>query len=81
MKRRSMIKLAAAGLVAASAFGLSTLSYAQEVTLRLHQFLPPVATVPKHILKPWAERVEEASGGKVDARRISWIRHATVWRT
>ncbi|MDF2373479.1 MAG: TRAP transporter substrate-binding protein [Rhizobiaceae bacterium] len=65
MKRRLMITLAAAGMAAASTFGLPTLSHAQEVTLRLHQFLPPVATVPKHILKPWAERVEKASGGKV----------------
>ncbi|MBO9466413.1 TRAP transporter substrate-binding protein [Tropicibacter sp. R15_0] len=38
---------------------------AQEVTLRLHQFLPPPATVPKHILKPWAAQVEEAAGGKL----------------
>ncbi|MCA0872463.1 TRAP transporter substrate-binding protein [Seohaeicola saemankumensis] len=38
---------------------------AQEVTLRLHQFLPPPATVPKLILKPWAASVEEASGGRI----------------
>jgi TRAP-type C4-dicarboxylate transport system substrate-binding protein len=36
---------------------------AQDVTLKLHQFLPPVATVPKHILVPWAERVEANAGG------------------
>jgi TRAP-type C4-dicarboxylate transport system substrate-binding protein len=38
---------------------------AEAVTLRLHQFLPPMATVPKQVLKPWAERVEKASGGKL----------------
>nr|WP_316014475.1 TRAP transporter substrate-binding protein [Roseobacter sp. HKCCA0434] len=38
---------------------------AQEVTLRLHQFLPPPAPVPAMILKPWAEGVEEASGGRI----------------
>lgn len=35
------------------------------ITLRLHQFLPPMATLPKQVLKPWAERVEKASGGKL----------------
>ncbi|MEZ5790097.1 MAG: TRAP transporter substrate-binding protein [Nitratireductor sp.] len=40
-------------------------SLAQEITLRLHQFLPPQATVPKHILKPWAQKIEEATGGKL----------------
>lgn len=66
MKRRSIINFAAASLVAATSFGLSGIvASAQEVTLRLHQFLPPVATVPKHILKPWAEKVEATSGGTV----------------
>ena len=52
--------LAVAGLAAASSAGL-----AQEVTLRMHQFLPPQANVPKQILFPWAERVEKASGGRI----------------
>ncbi len=63
MIRRHLIKTAAAAALVA---GLSpSLAAAQDVTLRLHQFLPPPATVPKHILKPWATRVEEASGGKL----------------
>ncbi len=63
MKRRSLIQTAAA---AALALGVSApMADAQDVTLRLHQFLPPPATVPKHILKPWATRVEEAAGGKL----------------
>jgi TRAP-type C4-dicarboxylate transport system substrate-binding protein len=62
MIRRSLFKTAAAALAIGLAPGLTM---AQDVTLRLHQFLPPPATVPKHILKPWATRVEEASGGKV----------------
>jgi TRAP-type C4-dicarboxylate transport system substrate-binding protein len=63
MFRRSLIKTAAtAALIAGLA---PSLAVAQEVTLRLHQFLPPPATVPKHILKPWAERVEAAAGGKL----------------
>jgi len=63
MKRRTILNTLAATALAA-ALPLGPLA-AQEVTLKLHQFLPPVATVPKHILKPWATRVEEASGGKV----------------
>ncbi|SDL53147.1 TRAP transporter substrate-binding protein [Aliiruegeria lutimaris] len=63
MIRRSLIASATAVALATSL--LPGLAAAQEVTLRLHQFLPPPATVPKHILKPWASRVEEASGGKV----------------
>lgn len=63
MKRRSILKTVAA---AAFAAGLApSLAAAQDVTLRLHQFLPPPATVPKHILKPWAARVEDATGGKL----------------
>ncbi len=63
MKRRNLIQAVAA---AALAFGASApMATAQEVTLRLHQFLPPPATVPKHILKPWAARVEEATGGRL----------------
>lgn len=34
-------------------------------TLRLHQFLPPMATLPKQVLKPWGERLEKASGGRL----------------
>lgn len=61
MHRRILMKTVAA---AALALGLApaTLS-AQEVTLRLHQFLPAPAPVPAHILKPWAAKVEERAGG------------------
>ncbi|MEZ5674695.1 MAG: TRAP transporter substrate-binding protein [Thalassovita sp.] len=63
MKRRTIMKTVAAAVLAS---GLAPgLAAAQEVTLRLHQFLPPPATVPKHIIKPWAARIEEATGGKV----------------
>ena len=62
MNRRMMMTTVAA---AAMALGLAPAAYAQEITLKLHQFLPPQATVPAHILKPWGERVTAASGGKV----------------
>jgi len=38
---------------------------AQEVTLRLHQFLPPPATLPAKVIKPWATSIEQASGGRI----------------
>jgi TRAP-type C4-dicarboxylate transport system substrate-binding protein len=36
-----------------------------EVTLRLHQFLPSQATLPRQVLRPWAEAVEQASEGRI----------------
>jgi TRAP-type transport system periplasmic protein len=38
---------------------------AQEITLRLHHFLPSTSTIPAQGLAPWAKRVEEASGGRL----------------
>ncbi|HRP78826.1 MAG TPA: TRAP transporter substrate-binding protein [Aquamicrobium sp.] len=42
---------------------------AQEVTLRLHQFLPAQANVPTNLLHPWADRVEAASNGRIKIER------------
>ena len=63
MIRRHLMKTAAAAVLV---MGLAPAAMAQEVTLKLHQFLPPVATVPAKILKPWAASVEAAAGGKVN---------------
>ncbi len=63
MKKRNFIKATVAGLALATTMGGAAI--AQDVTLRLHQFLPPPAPVPALILKPWAEGVEEASGGRI----------------
>lgn len=38
---------------------------AQEVTLRLHQMLPPQAAIPAKALTPWIEKVESQSGGRI----------------
>ena len=62
IKRRLLKGVLAAAVAAAMSPMTAT---AQDVTLKLHQFLPPPATVPKLILKPWAERVEQASGGRI----------------
>ena len=61
MKKRSFLKASLLAALVASAMP----AVAQEVTLRMHQFLPPQATVPAQILIPWAEAVAEASGGRI----------------
>lgn len=38
---------------------------AQDVTLRLHQFLPEQSFVPAQILTPWIERIEAESDGRI----------------
>ncbi|WP_410482350.1 TRAP transporter substrate-binding protein [Ovoidimarina sediminis] len=67
MKRRPLLKLAGATLAAGL---LSTAAMAQEVTLKLHQFLPAQANVPKLVLDVWADNVEEASGGRIKVDRF-----------
>jgi TRAP-type transport system periplasmic protein len=42
-----------------------TTAQAAEYTLRLHQMLPPQATIPSKVLEPWAKKVEAESGGKL----------------
>ncbi|APE44014.1 C4-dicarboxylate ABC transporter [Sulfitobacter alexandrii] len=68
MKRREFLKTTAAGTALMAAMPGAAL--AQDVTLRLHQFLPPVATVPAKILKPWGERLAEASGGRLNVQHF-----------
>ena len=62
MKRRDFIKTTAG---AAAALSAPSIARAQEVTLRLHQFLPPPAPVPAMILKPWGEQLEAATDGRI----------------
>ena len=50
---------AVAGLMASSAL-------AQEVTLRVHQMLPPQATIPEKAIDPWIEKVEAESDGRIE---------------
>ncbi|NEU35077.1 C4-dicarboxylate ABC transporter, partial [bacterium LRH843] len=42
---------------------------AQEVTLKLHHFLPQQANVPKLVLDVWADNVEAASNGRIKVDR------------
>jgi C4-dicarboxylate-binding protein DctP len=39
------------------------------VTLKLHQFLPAQANVPKLVLDVWADNVEAASDGRIKVDR------------
>lgn len=60
------MKIIKTALLAAAALGAMTVaSLAQEVTLRLHQMLPPQATIPAKALTPWAEKVMADSGGRI----------------
>lgn len=66
--RRSLLGLTAA---AALATGLGTVpALAQEVTLKLHQFLPAQANVPKYVLDVWADKVEAESNGRIKIDRF-----------
>ncbi|PWJ22244.1 TRAP transporter substrate-binding protein [Jannaschia seohaensis] len=59
-----------AALLGATALAVTALpAAAQEVTLKLHQFLPAQANVPKLILDVWADNVEESSGGRIEVER------------
>ena len=59
---------------AVTALGLTLASVvpatAADVTLRMHQFLPPQANVPKNILEPWAAKIEEESGGRIEIQHF-----------
>lgn len=55
---------------AATTAMLATGALAQEVTLKLHQFLPAQANVPKLILDVWADKVEAASDGRIKIDRF-----------
>ncbi len=43
----------------------ATSAIAQEVTLLMHHFLPPVANAHKVMLEPWAEKIEADSNGRI----------------
>lgn len=63
-KMTTLLGAAALALTAGGALG-------QEVTLKLHQFLPAQANVPKLILDVWADRVEAASDGRIKVDRFA----------
>jgi TRAP-type C4-dicarboxylate transport system substrate-binding protein len=64
--RRSLLSALGATFFA-GAFASGAL--AQEVTLRLHQFLPAQSVVPSQILDVWADNVERDSEGRIKVER------------
>lgn len=44
---------------------------AQEVTLRLHQFLPQQGTVPSKGITPWIQKIEAESNGRIKIQMYS----------
>ena len=66
----SFMKAAVRGLAVATLLaGTSSMALAQEVTLKLHQFLPAQASVPRLILDVWADKVEADSDGRIKIDR------------
>eukprot|EP01032_Pedospumella_encystans_P003000 gene3000-3531_t len=55
-----------AGLSGAALSLIATAGFAADVTLKLHQMLPPQATIPSKVLAPWAEKIKAESGGRIE---------------
>jgi TRAP-type C4-dicarboxylate transport system substrate-binding protein len=62
--RRQILTLAG-GAIATPAVLRVTRAHAQEVTLKLHHFLPAVTAGQVHFLKPWADKVAAESNGRI----------------
>ena len=60
IRRRVLVALAALSTVT-----LSGVAQAQNVTLRLHQFLPQQGAIPAMAITPWAKKIEAESNGRI----------------
>jgi TRAP-type C4-dicarboxylate transport system substrate-binding protein len=67
--KRSFSKAALALGVAIASMPVTAL--AQEVVLKLHQFLPAQANVPRLVLDVWADKVQKDSGGRIKIERFA----------
>lgn len=67
MNRRTLIRALAvvAATFAVTGVGIARSIAAEEVTLRVHHFLPPTSTAQVQLIEPWAKRVTEASDGRI----------------
>lgn len=68
ISHKKFFNIAAAAAVTMCMSALPAL--AQDVTLRLHQFLPPQANVPKLVLDVWADKIEADSDGRIKIERF-----------
>lgn len=66
-KTKTVLRTLGAAAIAAAAMSEAM---AQEVTLKLHQFLPAQANVPKLVLDVWADKVEADSEGRIKVDRF-----------
>lgn len=60
-----MRMIARIGVLAAAFAVIALPANAQQITLRVHQFLPAPAPVPSKFIAPWAEKVMKESGGRI----------------
>ncbi|MGE0340948.1 MAG: TRAP transporter substrate-binding protein [Xanthobacteraceae bacterium] len=60
-----LTRLSAAAIAIAALAATGSESMAQTITLRVHQFLPAPAPVPRNFIAPWAKKVEEESKGRI----------------
>ncbi len=59
------MKRFAATLGAAALLGVTSLSQAQEITLKVAHFLPPPSTAHAKFITPWCDKINKESGGKL----------------
>ncbi len=62
--RRHLARLAAGALLAPAVLRIPRAG-AQEMTLRLHHFLPAVSNVHRHFIQPWAQKVAAESNNRL----------------
>jgi TRAP-type C4-dicarboxylate transport system substrate-binding protein len=66
MQRRNILNFLAGGAMAIGSLAIASgPAAAQEVTLRVHHFMAPVASLPSKLLRPWAADLEAASNGRI----------------
>ncbi len=59
-----------AGFAGAALLALTHVAGAQDITLKLHQMLPPQAAIPAKVLKPWGDKIEAESGGRITVQHF-----------
>ncbi|MEI2388108.1 TRAP transporter substrate-binding protein [Breoghania sp. JC706] len=64
------MRIVRAGIAGAALIGFVHAANAQDVTLKLHQMLPPQADIPAKVLKPWADKIEAESGGRIKVQHF-----------
>jgi len=48
-----------------TAFALAAAAQAQDVTLKIHHFLPPKGTIQAQVFEPWCEKLGKESNGRI----------------